>query len=71
MDTFNTPVGGGLRWLLRVEAPAMLLGSLPAHSQLGGVWAQLALWFALLGDGLKRNAGFAYTFLGALTWKVF
>lgn len=45
----NTPVAGGLRWLLRAEGLAVLLGSLFAYSRWGGSWSQFA-WCFLLPD---------------------
>ncbi len=47
MNTPNTPVSGALRWLLRAEALAVLLGSLWAYSRWGGSWTQFALFFLL------------------------
>ncbi len=49
MSALNTPVSGQLRWLLRAEALAVLLGSAWAYSRWGGSWAQFA-WLFLLPD---------------------
>jgi Domain of unknown function (DUF4260) len=43
----NTPVTGALRWVLRIEALAVLLVSAWAYSRWGGTWAQFALCFLL------------------------
>lgn len=67
----NTPVTGALRWVLRIEALAVLLISAWAYGRWGGSWAQFALWFllpdvALLGYGLKYSEGFGSTHLGRI-----
>ena len=76
MDTAETPVSGGLRWLLRGEALAVLLMCLWAYSRWGGSWAQFALLFllpdiALLGylAGARMGAvayNFTHSYIGAL-----
>jgi Domain of unknown function (DUF4260) len=72
----NTPVSGGLRWLLRLEALAVLLISAWAYSRWGGSWTQFALWFllpdvALLAYWVSARFGavaynLTHSYLGAL-----
>jgi hypothetical protein len=83
MDALYSPVSGQLRWLLRAEAFAAMLGSLWAYSRWGGSWAQLVLCLllpdlALLGylAGARLGAvayNLAHSYLGAvalLAWGV-
>ncbi len=83
MNMPNTPVTGALRWLLRAEALAVLLGSLWAYSRWGGSWTQFALCFllpdvALLAYLINARIGavaynLTHSYLGAfalLAWGV-
>lgn len=77
----NTPVTGALRWLLRIEALAVLLISSWAYSRWGGTWTQFALCFllpdvALLGylAGARIGAlayNLTHSYLGALALLAF
>lgn len=76
MEALSTPVSGQLRWLLRAEALAVLLGSMGAYSRWGGSWAQFALCFllpdiALLGYLASARVGaiaynLTHSYLGPL-----
>jgi Domain of unknown function (DUF4260) len=76
MNPTNTSVSGQLRWLLRAEALAVMLGSFWAYGRWGGSWAQFALLFllpdiALLGYLVSARIGaiaynLTHSYLGAL-----
>ncbi|MFM7332089.1 MAG: DUF4260 domain-containing protein [Brachymonas sp.] len=79
----NAPVTGALRWILRLEALALLVISAWAYSRWGGSWTQFALYFllpdvALLGYLVNPRVGalaynLTHSSLGAfaaLAWGV-